>query len=234
MPIIGKRILLVDDDLQLVTLLTLKLTQLGYTVDAETRPDEGFRRAQANEYDVIVLDVVMPRQSGLDVCVSLRRCGILTPVLMLSGKTEKESIIQCLNAGADDYLTKPFSQRELVARIKALVRRNQKAFNAQLLERYGFSLDIESGVAQFGTDSIVLTKKETLLLKRLMADAPKPVPRFALLQDVWWIGDAHASNRLDVYVRRLRKKLAVLTGDPCIQTIRGRGYYFAKPERAMV
>ena len=229
MPIVGKRVLLVDDDLQLVTLLAMKLTQLGYMVDTATRPDEGYDHAQHEDYDVVVLDVIMPRQSGLDVCSNLRRRGILTPVLMLSGKTEKDTIVQCLNAGADDYLTKPFSQRELVARIKALVRRNQKAFNTQLLERYGISLDVDTGVAQFGGDSIVLTKKETLLLKRLMADAPKPVARFALLQDVWWISDSHASNRLDVYIRRLRKKLENLCSDPCIQTIRGRGYYFDKP-----
>lgn len=226
MSTIGKRILLVDDDEQLVTLLSIRLTKAGYAVTVSTTADDGYQNAVAGDYDVIVLDLMLPRISGLDICAKLRARGILTPVLILSGQTQKEVVVRGLNAGADDYLTKPFNDGELIARIRALLRRNKKAFGSLSLERSGLTLDVQNRTARTAEASIILTKKETLLLKRLMSEAPEPVSRLALLQDVWGIGDAHASNRLDVYVRRLRKKLHVLGGEGYVHTVRSGGYYF--------
>lgn len=233
MSTIGRRILLVDDDEQLVTLLSIRLTKAGYAVTVATTAEDGYQKAQHDDYDVIVLDLILPRISGLEVCAKLRARGILTPVLILSGQTQKEVIIRGLNAGADDYLTKPFNDGELVARLKALLRRNKKTFGSLSLERSGLTLDVKNRTARCDEKSIILTKKETLLLKRLMSDAPEPVPRLTLLQDVWGIGDAHASNRLDVYVRRLRKKLETLCCDACVHTVRSGGYYFGKTPAAL-
>lgn len=226
MSTIGKRILLVDDDEQLVTLLSIRLTKAGYAVTTATTGEDGYQKAQQGGYDVIVLDLLLPRVGGLEVCAKLRTRGILTPVLILSGQTQKEIVIRGLNAGADDYLTKPFNDGELIARIKALLRRNKKAFGSLSLERSGLTLDVQNRTARIDGASIILTKKEALLLKRLMSDAPEPVSRLALLQDVWGIGDSHASNRLDVYIRRLRKKLETLDGDVLVHTVRSGGYYF--------
>src|SRR5262249_9191370 len=117
MSTVGKRILLIDDDESLVKLLAIRLSKAGYSVTATSKPGEGYRRGLLSDHDVIVLDIMMPRVSGIDVCAGLRARGVLTPILLLSGQTEKETIVQGLNAGADDYLTKPFSDLELIARL---------------------------------------------------------------------------------------------------------------------
>ncbi len=228
MPNMGKRILLVDDDEQLTQLLSMKLRQAGYSVKAVNRPSIGYSLALHNAYDVIVLDMVMPLLSGTEVCRSLRAHGNFTPVLMLSGRAEKAMIVQGLSAGADDYLTKPFSSSELDARLQALIRRNKRMFNTQSIEKYDIILDVFSGVASNEQHSIALTRKETLLLKRLMSEAPNSIARQSLLEDVWGIGAGNASNRLDVYIRRLRSKMKTLCGSYRIRTIRGSGYYFDK------
>ena len=225
---IGKRILLVDDDAQLVELLAIKLERAGYSVTKTVKPEEGYRFALDEDYDVIVLDLVMPRMSGLEICANLRARGVFAPVLVLSGQTEKDTIVRGLNAGADDYLTKPFDDTELVARLRALLRRNKRSFSTHIIERSGVTLDIFSRIARFEGRSVLLTQKETLLLKRLMAEAPDPIVRIALLQDVWGIGSTHASNRLDVYIRRVRQKVRKLCGTDYIHTLRGGGYYFSR------
>jgi len=222
----GNRLLIVDDDEQLVSMLSIKLTALGYQVDGALTAADGLRQALKDNYDVIILDILMPKRSGLEICEDLRAKGVLTPVLILSGKTEKNSIVKGLELGADDYLTKPFSNTELAARLKALTRRNKKSFSSQLLNRHGVELDVLAHVARFGEEFILLTEKETLLLKRLMSEAPRSVPRAVLLQDVWGVRDTYASNRLEVYIRRLRTKLEALSGNSHIRTIRGAGYYF--------
>lgn len=220
------RILLVDDDEQLTTLLAIKLRQAGYEVVAATKAEQGQSLALHNDYDLIILDIVMPHLNGLEICSKMRAEGILAPILLLSGKTDTDIIVSGLDTGADDYLTKPFNGNELLARVKALLRRHRKAFRTQLLQRYGLKLDIPSCRLWFGEENILLTEKETLLLKRLMSEAPRPVSRPILLRDVWGIGSSHASNRLDVYVRRVRAKLKTLSGHSHITTVRSGGYYF--------
>lgn len=223
---IGKRLLLIDDDEQLVGLLVMRLERAGYAVTAITRPEEGYRTAVSGGYDAIVLDVIMPRVSGFEMCARLRERGVLTPILLLSGQSEKDTIVRGLNAGADDYLTKPFHEAELIARIRALLRRQKKSFHTTALESCGVTLDMVASVAIIDDMRILLTPKEVLLLKRLMAEAPHPVSRLALLQDVWGIGAGHSSNRLDVYIRRLRQKLRQPKNEDYIHTVRNGGYYF--------
>jgi DNA-binding response OmpR family regulator len=228
MPLIGKHVLLVDDDEQLVELLAMKLTKAGYLTATACKPEEGYRQALQGEFDVIVLDLLMPRLGGMDICKNLRGKGIMTPIIILSGQTEKGAIINGLNAGADDYMTKPFDDSELDARITALLRRNRRSYHTDTLERDGITLDTATRILHSADRSTVLTGKETMLLKRLMAEAPKPTPRLSLLHDVWGISGDHASNRLDVYIRRLRQKLRFVSGQPYIHTIRGGGYYFGE------
>ena len=220
--------MLVDDDAQLVGLLDIRLSKAGYQVTPVTNAEDGYRQALTDEYDVIVLDIMMPKISGLEICARIRARGILTPVLVLSGQTDTDIVVRGLNAGADDYLTKPFDDHELIARLKALLRRSRKTFQVQVLERFGIVLDIRERVVRHGDHAINLTRKELLLLKRLMAESPEPVGRLELLQDVWGIGDTHASNRLDVYIRRLRKKLESLGCHECVRTVRSGGYYFGQ------
>ncbi|HSX44331.1 MAG TPA: response regulator transcription factor [Candidatus Saccharimonadales bacterium] len=222
------KVLLVDDDSQLTEVLSIKLRHAGYLADTACNGEEGFRMASRNPYDAIVLDITMPERSGLEVCKDLRRQGVLTPILILSGKSEEPSVVQGLDLGADDYLAKPFSQNELVARLSALVRRHNKSFAVHWAHKYGIGLNLDTYTVHVGAKSVKLTKKEALLLQRLMHESPSPTSRAVLLQDVWGIDDLHTSNRLDVYIRRLRWKLEQLTHQNLIHTVRGQGYYFSQ------
>ena len=219
-------VLMIDDDESLLGIMAIKLQHSGYIVDVASKSLEGFELASQGVYDAIILDVTMPGMSGYDVCKELRTRGVLTPILMLSGMTETPCIVQCLELGADDYLTKPFSHTELVARLQALVRRNHKSFSARRVESGGLVLDTEAHTVSYDDQTALLTKKEVLLLRRLMYEAPESVGRTQLLKDVWEIDDSHTSNRLDVYVRRLRAKLDDLGAINQISTQRGKGYAF--------
>jgi len=224
----ARRILVTDDDESLVKLLCIKLSRLNYNVDGATTASKGYELALKGNYDLIILDIVMPKQSGFEICRDLRAQGVITPILMLSGKTDKTSIVECLEAGADDYLTKPFSHDELVARINALVRRDKKAFAARFVSQYEIELDTSSLDLRFDNKTTSLTQKEALLLQRLMYSSPEIVSKEVLLEDVWGIDNSHSSNRLEVYIRRLRDKLENISGTSHIHTIRGKGYYFGK------
>lgn len=217
---------MIDDDESLVGIMAIRLKQFGYRVDTSTVSTEGYNMALKQPYDIIILDVTMPSLNGPKVCGMLRTKGILTPILMLSGVTDKPNIVQCLELGADDYLTKPFSHTELIARLKALVRRNQKDFSVRWVNKHGLDLDTVKNMAVFEGRSMSLTKKESMLLGRLMNESPEPIARELLLKDVWGINYMHTSNRLDVYVRRLRCKLENIRANNLLHTVRGYGYYF--------
>lgn len=226
------KILIIDDDIELTQILAMQLRTEGFSTTFINDGTAGFEEALTNPYDVIILDISMPPVSGLDICKELRANGVSTPILLLSGHSEKTLIVQGLEYGADDYLTKPFTFLELLARINALIRRNRKNFIPQQIEKYGVTLFIESGTVTYKAKAMSLTPKEALLLKRLLNDAPVMVKRNVLLEDVWGIDENHTSNRLDAYIKRIRSKLVDLCGRPMIHTVRGRGYYFGpkKPE----
>jgi DNA-binding response OmpR family regulator len=225
-------VLMIDDDAPLVGVMSMRLRQAGYEVDTAIQSKDGYALACNQPYDIIILDLMMPGLSGFDVCSGLRSQGVLTPILMLSGKAEKTNIVQGLDLGADDYLTKPFSHDELIARLKALVRRNKRTFNTRWVSKAGLMLDITTNIARYGDKTALLTRKEALLLSRLMYEAPETVGRELLLKDVWEIDDMHTSNRLDVYVRRLRSKLQTIGADELVHTMRGSGYRFGDDKSA--
>ena len=218
---------MIDDDESLVGIMSIRLKQAGYEVDSAMRGADGLALAAQQDYDVLILDVNMPGQDGFEVCQALRASGVLTPILMLSGKTEEASIIRGLELGADDYMTKPFSHVELLARLRALVRRSNRSFSARTIERQGISLDTAASAVHTDSKVVRLTQKEALLLQRLMEASPSVVGREQLLSDVWGIDDTHTSNRLDVYVRRLRDKLKKIDRGYLIHTQRSSGYYLA-------
>jgi DNA-binding response OmpR family regulator len=219
---------MVDDDEALVGIVAIRLKQQGFKVDTTTDSNEGLMMAEKGAYDLLILDVTMPRLGGLEFCTILRSKNVLTPVLMLSGNIDKLNIVRCLESGADDYLTKPFSDVELTARIHALIRRNKKSFPVRWIKKNDLVLDTLKNTASFCDKTTELTSKEVVLLRRLMNESPEPVTRELLLKDVWGIGYAHTSNRLDVYVYRVRDKLAAIGAKDLVHTVRSKGYSFEK------
>ena len=222
-----EHILVIEDDPAIRDLLRRGLAYENYKVTVANDGLSGLSSARDNPPDLVILDWMMPGLDGLEVCKRLRAASNL-PILMLTAKDAVGDRVLGLETGADDYLTKPFSHSELVARLKALVRRNRKAFSSRWIEKHGLKLDTTNHLASFNDKQVGLTRKESLLLKRLMCDAPEAVSRDRLLNDVWEIDNLHTSNRLDVYVRRLRAKLASIGAVNLIHTKRGNGYLFAK------
>lgn len=220
-------VLIIDEVDSETKKLAAKLSAAGYMVDIAEDSDESLQTAQIAEYQVILLDENLSYASGQDICRQLRRSGITVPILMISESTQKVSLIRCLELGADDFLVQPFNLNELIARIRALVRRDHKDFASLWAEKCGIRLDMATHTVQNESTIMALTKKEALLLKRLMVEAPDTLSRDTLLQDVWGIDNAHTSNRLDVYIRRLRWKLMQLCQKNLIHTVRGNGYYLS-------
>jgi OmpR-family two-component system manganese-sensing response regulator len=219
-----KRILLIDDDISLLKILSLQLTYSGFIVDIAETGKRGLNMVLRGEYDTIVLDIGLPDKSGMSVCRDIRANGITTPILILSGETSKKTVVGGLQTGADDYLEKPFYKTELLARINALIRRNQQSFSSSLHSYRGLVLDSKNYTLQTVQRPLKLTEMEALVMQNLMRFAPKTVTREELFQRVWGISNEHASNRLDVYVRRLRHKLLKLETGITIHTVYGKGY----------
>ncbi len=218
------KILIIDDDPSLLKILAIKLRLADYLVETAQDGLYGLEKSLNNRYDTIVLDMGLPKLSGLETCVSMRSNGVTAPILILSGNTNKKTIIDVLRAGADDYLAKPFDHNELQARIVALIRRNQLAFPAQVLTYNSLILNIQKHTVQLSNQELKLTKTEVALLRCLILHAPEVVPRHKLFEQIWGINHQHSSNRLDVYIKRVRHKLKQLGSTTIIKTIHGEGY----------
>ena len=220
------RVLVVEDQKKMALFVKKGLSEVGYAVDiAETGPAaEAF--VAANEYDLIILDVMLPGQSGIETARNLRRDGYLGPVLMLTALGTTKDKVNGLDAGADDYLTKPYSFDELLARVRALLRRKSSTSNNQntLLRYADLELDLMSRKARRAQSDIALTSKEFALLEYLLRNADRPVTRVQIAEHVW---DAHfdsESNVIDVYINLLRKKVDAPFGKKLIHTLVGTGY----------
>jgi DNA-binding response OmpR family regulator len=217
------RILLVEDDRKAARVLSKGLQEEGFVVDVAHTGDEGEDQAQITDYDVIVLDWMLPGKSGLDVCRALRARRCRTPILMLTARDAVGDRIAGLDTGADDYLTKPFAFGELLARIRALLRRAE-AGRAPVLQVADLTLDpVSHRVARAGTP-IVVTAKQYAILEYLMRHADRVVSRTELGEHVW--ADEHdtLTNLVDVHMSHLRKKIDTQGRVPLIHTVRGRGY----------
>jgi two-component system OmpR family response regulator len=217
------RVLVVEDDLRMAGLIRRGLTEEGALVDIAATGDEGVWRAGATEYDVVVLDVLLPGIDGFEVCRRLRATGNWAPVLMLTARAEIEDRVTGLDAGADDYLTKPFSFAELLARLRALARRPPLE-RPTVLEAGDLRLDPATRSVWRGDTPVELSAKEFALLETFMRRAGHVLTRLDLLDHAWDYAYENRSNVVDVYVRYLREKVDRPFGRRSIETVRGVGY----------
>lgn len=226
----NSRILLVEDEPGLVLTVSDLLMNEGYDVDTAMDGEAGLLKATSEPYDLIILDVMMPKRNGLDVCRDLRQRGYDTAILMLTAKTQVVDRVVGLKLGADDYLTKPFDPSELLARVEALLRRVKKEGRAQV-RSFAFGdvvVDFESGQVTKGGVPVPLASKEMQLLRYLVDRRGKVVTREELMQNVWEYQSDVNSRTIDVHVAWLRQKLEDNQQTPVhIHTIRGKGYRFA-------
>jgi len=216
------RVLLVEDESAVVLGLTRALRGAGYEVDVATDGATGLDLAVAGPYDVIVLDVLLPRLNGFRVCQEVRARGVTTPILMLSAKSGEWDIAEGLDLGADDYLTKPFSTIELLARVRALAR--DHAGSSISLANGSLRLDPYRRRCWRGDVPIELTSRESRLLAVLFDKVGDVVGKQELLARAWGDGHSGDANVVEVYVGRLRRKLDAPFGTDDIETIRGAGY----------
>lgn len=217
------RILLVEDDRKAARLLAQGLQEEGFVVDVVYSAEDGDEKATVNDYDVVVLDWLLPGKQGIALCRDLRARHVATPILMLTARDALGDRVAGLNAGADDYLTKPFAFAELLARIRALLRRSELA-RPVVLTVSDLTLDpLSHRVTRAGTP-IHLTPKEYAILEVLMRYAGEVVSRTRLAERVWSDEPEMLDNLVDVHVSHLRKKIDHEGAVPLIHTVHGRGY----------
>lgn len=225
------RLLLAEDDTQLGKTLMKGLRQESYAVDIVADGENAIYQAMINEYDVIVLDVMMPRRDGFSVCRELRRNGTRTPVLMLTARDTVADKITGLDAGGDDYLTKPFEFAELLARLRALLRRRTTDLLAAEVRIGSLRVNMASHTVDRAGRTIVLTTKEFALLAFLARHEGHIVSRAEICAHVWDDNHDPYSNAIEVYINRLRRKIDYVSDTPLIHTRRGAGYMLAELKR---
>ncbi len=225
------RVLIVEDERRMASYIGRALAEESFAVDFASDGVTGLSLARTHEYDAIVLDLMLPHLDGLSVCRSLRQEGKQTPVLILSARDMIEDRVRGLDAGADDYMVKPFAVAELTARLRALQRRRQGA--APVVYTVGeLRLDPATRSVQRAGRPLVLTPKEYALLEYFMRRAGSVLTRTMIAEHVWDFTFAHASNVVDVYVKHLRDKIDVAGTPSLIQAVRGVGYVFRDPTLA--
>lgn len=200
------------------------LKEQKFTVDVSNSAADGEFMAVQGKYDLIILDLMLPDKDGLDVCRGLRQNKIITPILMLTARDALKDKVAGLNAGADDYLVKPFAFEELLARVRALLRRTSGSSEKSVLSAGNIKLDLLKHVLSKGGKEITLTALEYKMLEYLMRREGQLVTRTALYEQVWGIDFDTDTNLCDVYVNHLRRKI----GADRIKTVRGGGYVFQK------
>jgi two-component system OmpR family response regulator len=219
--------LVVEDEVKMAALLRRGLSEQGLAVDVAGSGEDALARAATAEYDVIVLDVILPGIDGFETCRRLRVAGVWAPVLMLTARGALEDRVAGLDGGADDYLTKPFSFAELLARLRALVRRGQ-AERPTLLEVGDLRLDPATREVWRGEEEINLSAKEFTLLEAFMRHPGSVLTRSQLLEQAWEYDFEHRSNVIEVYIRYLRRKIDLPFGLNSLETVRGAGYRLRK------
>jgi two-component system OmpR family response regulator len=223
------RVLIVEDEPKLANLLRKGLTAQGLAADIATDGDDALCMAMATAYDAITLDVMLPDTDGFTLCRDLRRHGVSTPVLMITALDTIHDRVTGLDSGADDYLAKPFSFAELLARLRALARRPREV-RMPVLTVGQLQLDPAARTVRRGDDQIELTRKEFALLEELMRRPGEAVSRFELLECAWDDSYDNRSNVVDVYIGYLRQKVDRPFGTESIETVRGFGYRLRSEE----
>lgn len=218
------KLLLVEDEKQLSEALQQILIRNKYSVDAVYNGDEGLDYSLTGVYDVIILDIMLPKLNGLEILKMIRRRKISTPVILLTAKDSVEDKILGLDSGADDYLPKPFSPDELLARLRALTRRNGDFINENILEFSDIRLNLSTYDMEVNDNSITLTQKEFEILKYFMQRPKLVVSKDDLITKLWGFDSDVEHNNIEVYISFLRKKLAYVESNVKITTIRRVGY----------
>ena len=222
------KILIVEDEESILMALEDDLSHEGYTVTGETDGARGLDRAQSGGYDLIILDLMLPGMDGLDVCKSLRAAGDSTPILMLTAKSQEVDKVVGLELGADDYVTKPFSRRELLARVKALLRRAEPPDPPLTRFRFGdVEVDFKGYEVTKGGQAVELTTKEFALLRLLIGRKNEVLRRDVILNEVWGEDTDVFPRTVDAHIVHLRQKIEDDPADPkFILNVRGVGYKF--------
>ena len=215
---------MVEDEARLRDLIERTLRREGYDVDAEGDGAAGFERARTSAYDLVLLDLMLPTMSGLEISMRLRRQGIRTPILMLTARDAVDDRVAGLDAGGDDYLVKPFAFAELSARIRALLRRQSEGAKAGALKVEDLVLDRVRREAVRGDRRTELTAREFALLEYLMRNAGRVLTRDQIISAVWPNDFEGGSNVVDTYVHYLRDKIDKPPAKPLLRTVRGVGY----------
>lgn len=217
------RILVVEDEKKVADFLKIGLEAECFVVDLSEDGEKGLYLARTNDYDLIILDNVLPNKTGKEICEEVRKDGKTTPIIMLSIKSESATKVDLLNAGADDYLSKPFSFEELLARIRALLRRPKK-IESEIFKIDDLSVDVKKHLVRRGKKDIYLTKKEFLLLVYLLKNQGIVISRGMLIEHVWDMNADPFSNTIESHILNLRKKIDLKSKKKLIYTISGRGY----------
>jgi len=221
------RVLLVEDEPQAAQVLAKGLREQAYAVDVAPDGETALFQAGTSDYDAVILDLMLPKVDGLGVCRAIREAGSAVPILMVTARDSVEARIEGLDCGADDYLVKPYAFGELLARLRALIRRGRQPVLPQRLLAGPLTVDTRSRCALVGDTEIALTAKEYALLEYLARRAGDVVSRADIAEHVW---DEHydpLSNVVDVYIQRLRRKLEAAGQQELIRTRRGEGYQLA-------
>ncbi|MEA5552674.1 response regulator transcription factor [Anabaena cylindrica UHCC 0172] len=225
-------VLFVEDEAKIANFVRAGLKEQGFVVDYCDNGDEGYLRALDNEYDAIILDIMIPGKDGLSILKQLRREGRNTPVILLTARNELDDRLAGLNLGADDYITKPFFVEELVARIHAVVRRSVGE-RQNLLIVGSIKLDRITREVTCNQKAIELTSREFNLLEYLMRSPGRVFTRTQILEHIWGYDFNPNTNVVDVCIQRIRKKIDPIDEASWIESIRGVGYRFRKPESSL-
>jgi DNA-binding response OmpR family regulator len=218
------KLLLVEDEIQLAEALKEILTKNKYIIDSVYDGETGLDYGLTGIYDLIILDIMLPKVNGLDILKELRANNIATPILLLTAKGEIQDKVKGLDYGADDYLVKPFSQEELLARLRALSRRKSEVINDNSLNFSDFSLNLSTYELEGNNDSVRLTLKEFEILKYFMERPILVVTKDDLITKVWGYDSDAEYNNIEVYISFLRKKLLYIGSKAKISTLRSIGY----------
>jgi DNA-binding response OmpR family regulator len=217
------RVLVVEDERSISGFIRQGLSEAGFVVTVEGDGQRGLQRALTAEFDVIILDIMLPQMNGLEVLRRVRSGGVATPVLLLTARDEIDDKVAGLDAGADDYLTKPFAFSELLARTRALLRRPPLQTD-DILRLGELELDRQRRLVRLGSHTIHLSSREFVLLEYLLRHPGQVLTRTQIGEGVWGLDFENDSNVVDVYIGYLRRKLGVGGAGPAIKTVRGVGY----------
>jgi len=217
------KLLLIEDDPKIVSFVQKGLQEEGFVIDSARDGEDGLYLAQTHMYDLLIIDWMLPKRSGLDICQHLREQKMLTPILMLTANNSVEDRIAGLECGADDYLVKPFIFAELVARIKSLLRRSSYNYS-EVLKLDTLEINLSKRVVTRSSKPITLTTKEFDILVYLLLNQGNTITHTHLQEKIWGISETTSSNVINVFIHHLRHKIDIEGEKPLIKTMRGSGY----------